>query len=188
LHQQKQLNMKKSTFSIIAAGLALMFALPAVAQKKVTLQEIVKEEQKAQAAQSVQTVDDGQPVAPGKAPSSSQIPGNVPLTCAWDKNEHDFGSGILHQKPASATFTITNNGKSPVTISEVAPTCGCTSPKYTKEPIKPGEKGSVTLTYDAKITGFFTKNAIVKLNDGQKYILTIKGEVQKVDDGSGLTK
>jgi len=188
LHQQKQLNMKKSTFSIIAAGLALMFALPAVAQKKVTLQEIVKEEQKAQAAQSVQTVDDGQPVAPGKAPSSSQIPGNVPLTCAWDKNEHDFGSGILHQKPASATFTITNNGKSPVTISEVAPTCGCTSPKYTKEPIKPGEKGSVTLTYDAKITGFFTKNAIVKLDDGQKYILTIKGEVQKVDDGSGLTK
>jgi hypothetical protein len=180
--------MKKTRFSIMAAGLALLIAFPAVAQKKVTLQEIVKEEQKAQATQAVQTVDDGQPPVPGKNPTSSQIPGNVPLTCSWDKNEHDFGGTVMHQKPASANFTITNNGKNPVTISEVAPTCGCTSPKYTKEPIKPGEKGTVTLTYDAKITGFFTKNAIVKLNDGQKYILTIKGEVQKVDDGSGLTK
>ena len=66
-----------------------------------------------------------------------------------------------------------------MTITTVQTSCGCTSPSYTKEPIKPGEKGTVTLTYDAKISGFFSKSAVVRLNDGQKYTLSIKGEVQK---------
>jgi hypothetical protein len=76
---------------------------------------------------------------------------------------------------------MSNKGNGPVTINEVTTSCGCTASKYTKEPIKPGETGTVTLTYDSKITGFFTKSAIVKLNDGQKYVLTIKGTVQKAE-------
>jgi hypothetical protein len=179
--------MKKSGLLILAAGAVMFLAMPAMAQKKVTLQEIQKSEQKAQSAE-IQTINDGDVGTPGKAVANAPLPGNVPLTCTWDKTEHDFAATVMHQKPAKATYTITNAGKTPVTISEVITTCGCTSPNYTKEPIKPGEKGSVSLTYDSKITGFFTKNAIVKLNDGQKYILTIKGEVQKVDDGSNTGK
>lgn len=169
------------------AVVALLIAQPAVGQKKVSLQEIQKMEQKAQTAQT-QAITDDAPMVSGKTANTPPLAGNVPLTCTWDKTEHDFGNTIMHQKPASATYTITNAGQTPITISEVVTTCGCTSPKHTKEPIKPGEKGTVTLTYDAKISGFFTKNAIVKMSDGQKYILTIKGEVQKVDDGSGTGK
>ena len=179
--------MKKSSLLIIAAGAALFLAMPVMAQKKVTLQEIQKSEQQAQTAE-IQTISNADAGIPGKAVANAPLPGNVPLTCTWDKTEHDFSTSVMHQKPAKASFTITNAGKSPITISEVITTCGCTSPNYTKEPIKPGEKGVVSLTYDAKITGFFTKNAIVKMNDGQKYILTIKGEVQKVDDGSTTGK
>lgn len=114
------------------------------------------------------------------APPAPQAP-PVPLTCTWDVTDYDFGKNVTQLKPASATFTITNAGKDPVTITLVQPSCGCTSPKYTKEPIKPGEKGEVVLTYDAKISGYFSKSAQVKLSDGQKYALTIKGEVQKVE-------
>ncbi|HBB91084.1 MAG: hypothetical protein A2X22_00385 [Bacteroidetes bacterium GWF2_49_14] len=178
--------MKKSGLLILVVGAALFLAMPAMAQKKVTLQEIQKSEQKAQTAE-MQTLNTDAGI-PGKSVAKAPQPGNVPLTCTWDKTEHDFATSVMHQKPAKATFTLTNAGKTPVTISEVVTTCGCTSPNYTKEPIKSGEKGIVSLTYDAKITGFFTKSAIVKMNDGQKYILTIKGEVQKVDDGSTTGK
>ncbi len=179
--------MKKSGLLILVAGAVLFMATPVMAQKKVTLQEIQKSEQKAQSVE-IQSLGDGDAGIPGKSAANAPLPGNVPLTCTWDKTEHDFATSVMHQKPAKATFTLTNAGKTPITISEVVTTCGCTSPNYTKEPIKPGDKGIVSLTYDAKITGFFTKSAIVKMNDGQKYILTIKGEVQKVEDGSTTGK
>lgn len=166
--------MKKSTLFLLAAGALAFIALPVTAQKTVTLQE-VQNQQKVQAVQNpVKTT--GTPVV---APNTAAAP--VPLTCTWDVTDYDFGKNVVHMKPASATFNITNAGKDPITITLVQPSCGCTSPKYTKEPIKPGEKGEVVLTYDAKVSGYFSKSAKVKLNDGQQYALTIKGEVQKVE-------
>lgn len=174
--------MKRTVSTIMMAGALLFLAMPLMAQKVVKLSDIQKSQQKAQAAQ-VQTINDGVATQPGaQQPATAQQPANIPLTCTWNETDHDFGTSILHQKPASATFTITNKGNGPVTINEVTTSCGCTASKYTKEPIKPGENGTVTLTYDSKITGFFTKSAIVKLNDGQKYVLTIKGTVQKAEN------
>ena len=127
-------------------------------------------------------------VAPATATTNAAAPATVappappvPLTCTWDVTDYDFGKNVIQQKPASAIFTLTNAGKDPVTISQVSTSCGCTAPKYSKEPIKPGEKGEVVLTYNAAISGPFGKSAQVKLNDGQNYTLTIKGEVQKVE-------
>lgn len=179
----KQKKMKKTALFILAAGVVSFMALPVNAQKKVTLQEVQKESQKTEAAQT------GAAIVAHPANSAQAVPGSsvaapapiapVPLTCTWDITDYDFGKNVIQLKPASATFTMKNAGKDPVTITLVQPSCGCTSPKYTKEPIKPGEKGEVVLTYDAKISGFFSKSAQVKLSDGQKYVLTIKGEVQK---------
>jgi hypothetical protein len=121
------------------------------------------------------------PANPAAAAPAVPAAPPVPLTCTWDVIDYDFGKSVVQLKPASATFNMTNAGKEPVTITQVQTSCGCTSPKYTKEPIKPGEKGEVVLTYNAAISGFFSKSAQVKLNDGQKYSLTIKGEVQKVE-------
>jgi hypothetical protein len=200
--------MKKSTLYLLAAAALVMTSIPVNAQQAVT---ITKEKPKLQNNQAVtppaakQAVksNDGAPVtAPARANgvtekvgpiSVTTTPGSqanpqvvppappVPLTCTWDITDYDFGKNVMQMKPASATFTITNAGKEPVTITLVQPSCGCTSPKYTKEPIKPGDKGEVVLTYDAKNSGYFSKSAQVKLNDGQKYMLTIKGDVQKVE-------
>lgn len=174
--------MKKTALFILAAGVLSVMALPVNAQKKVSLQEVQKESQKVEAAQTSAIKVTPGAAAPTPAPGTIVAPpATVPLTCTWDVTDYDFGKNVTQLKPASATFTMKNSGKDPVTITLVQPSCGCTSPKYTKEPIKPGEKGEVVLTYDAKISGFFSKSAQVKLSDGQKYVLTIKGEVQKAE-------
>ena len=151
---------------------------PAAATKQVVAGAITTPPPANPAAAPAKSAAADQAAAP--APQAPAAPA-VPLTCTWDVTDYDFGKNVTQLKPASATFNITNAGKEPVTITLVQPSCGCTSPKYTKEPIKPGEKGEVVLTYDAKTSGFFSKSATVKLNDGQKYMLTIKGEVQKVE-------
>jgi hypothetical protein len=176
--------MKKSVLFIIATGFLAYATLPATAQKTVSIQEVQKEAQKTQAAQATNpTVTPPATQNPATTGVANATPpaAPVPLTCTWDVTDYDFGKTLLQNKPGNATFNLTNMGKEPVTITLVQPSCGCTSPKYTKEPIKPGEKGEVVLTYNAAISGFFSKSAQVKLNDGQKYQLTIKGEVQKVE-------
>jgi hypothetical protein len=47
-------------------------------------------------------------------------------------------------------FEFTNTGIKPLVITSVKGTCGCTAPEYPKNPILPGEKGVITITYTAK--------------------------------------
>lgn len=183
--------MKRTVLFFLASGILISSAIPSGAQNQVTGKEIQKEVKKTQTATkpgAAASVANPAPATTITTPSSVNAankvtppppPAAVPLTCTWDVTDYDFGKNVIHQKPASATFTLTNAGKDPVTITQVQPSCGCTSPKYTKEPVKPGEKGEVVLTYDAKISGYFSKSAQVRLNDGQRYTITIKGEVQK---------
>jgi hypothetical protein len=185
-------NMKKKTLFIMASAVLAFVAMPVIAQKTVSLQDVQQNQQAQTVQNSTNSAAKAQspvrvttPTAPvnqaAAKPAAAAAPAAppVPLTCTWDVTDYDFGKNIVHLKPASATFNITNAGKEPITITQVQPSCGCTAPKYTKEPIKPGEKGEVVLTYDSKVSGFFSKSAQVRLNDGQKYTLTIKGEVQK---------
>jgi len=185
--------MKKTTVLMLATGALFLAILPANAQTKAaTTPPVKKEAQKIQGNNSTTTpvvttapaVNPAQPA--GQSVQQPALP-QIPLTCTWDMTDYDFGKNVIQMKPASATFTLTNKGKDPVTITQVSTTCGCTSPKYTKEPIKPGATGEVTLTFNAAVSGVFYKSATVTLNDGQKYPLTIKGDVQKVEQPKTTT-
>lgn len=94
----------------------------------------------------------------------------------WDKSKHVFGS-IEHKKAVIAEFTFTNSGKEPIAITKVGTTCGCTSPSYPKEPIKPGEKGTIKLRFDAVAPGFFKKAAKIHFSDGSAKEIEIEGKV-----------
>jgi len=94
----------------------------------------------------------------------------------WDKSKHVFGS-IEHQKAVIAEFTFTNTGKVPIAVSKIGTTCGCTSPFYPKEPIKPGEKGIIKLRFDAVAPGFFQKAAKIHFTDGSAKEIEIEGKV-----------
>ena len=52
----------------------------------------------------------------------------------WDETTHDFGK-IDQGKPVSTEFVFTNTGTTPLVISNVKGSCGCTVTEYTKEAI-----------------------------------------------------
>lgn len=96
----------------------------------------------------------------------------------FDKETHDFGK-IPLDKPVSHEYQFTNAGDQPIIISDVQPTCGCSVAEFTKTPVKPGETGSINVTFNAAAKGPFTKSFIVKSNTKTPVkTLTIKGVVE----------
>jgi hypothetical protein len=74
----------------------------------------------------------------------------------FNEEKHDFGK-IPQGKPVTTVFTYTNVGVEPLILTEVKPTCGCTIADYTKTPVKKGESGKITITYNAAVVAPFTK-------------------------------
>jgi archaellum component FlaG (FlaF/FlaG flagellin family) len=99
----------------------------------------------------------------------------------FESETHDFGS-IPQGTPASYTFVVKNTGKSPLIITNASASCGCTTPEWTKEPIKPGKTGYVKATYNAASPGPFTKSVTVMSNaKNSTVILYLKGDVKPVE-------
>lgn len=82
----------------------------------------------------------------------------------FDTLFHDFGEVVEGQK-VTHRYTFTNAGTNPLIIQKVRPSCGCTSPSYTTEPVPPGGKGYVDLQFDsANKNGETRKSAQVIAN------------------------
>lgn len=67
---------------------------------------------------------------------------------SFEEKSKDFGD-ITQGDKVSHTFTLTNSGASPLIISNVAATCGCTVPKWPKEPIAPGAKAEIQVSFNS---------------------------------------
>lgn len=97
----------------------------------------------------------------------------------FDAISHDFGV-ISGNEPAKCTFTFTNTGTAPLIIHQAIATCGCTVPNYSKDPVKPGEKGQIEVTYNGRAGGMghFMKGINVRSNakTNPTVRLTIEGE------------
>jgi len=100
-------------------------------------------------------------------------------TLKINKESHDFGT-ITEGTQASYTFEVQNTGSTPLIISNVQPSCGCTTPEWTKDPIQPGAKGKIMATFNSQgRPGAFNKAITVMSNDVESTrILTIKGFVE----------
>jgi uncharacterized protein (DUF58 family) len=60
----------------------------------------------------------------------------------------DFGD-IVQGDKVSHTFQLTNSGTTPLIISNVAATCGCTVPLWPKEPIAPGKSAEIKVSFNS---------------------------------------
>jgi hypothetical protein len=84
--------------------------------------------------------------------TANQTASNVSSTEApqmkFEKPLHDFGKIHTGDK-VSYDFKFTNNGKSPLIITDAVATCGCTKPTWPQTPIKPGESGMIHVTFDS---------------------------------------
>lgn len=95
----------------------------------------------------------------------------------WSTKSHDFGP-IKMGPPAEVTFKFKNNTSAPVVITDAHPSCGCTTPTWTKTPIMPGESGEVKASYGTEgRPGYFSKSVKVTFDNGSTTDLAISGTV-----------
>lgn len=97
----------------------------------------------------------------------------------FEKTEHDFGKINEADGRVSVVFAFKNEGMAPLVLSNVRASCGCTTPTWTKEPVEPGQTGSITVTYNPNgRPGRFQKTVTITSNatEPTKKVY-IKGEV-----------
>ena len=69
---------------------------------------------------------------------------------SFDKTEHDFGQ-IMNGTPVETTFSYTNTGKTPLVVTDIKSTCGCTVPQgWSKEPLMPGASSQFSVKFNGK--------------------------------------
>ena len=97
----------------------------------------------------------------------------------FEKTEHDFGKINEDGGRVSVVFEFKNEGMAPLVLSNVRASCGCTTPTWTKEPVEPGQTGSITVTYNPNgRPGRFQKTVTITSNATEPSVkVYIKGEV-----------
>ena len=97
----------------------------------------------------------------------------------FEKTEHDFGKINEGDGRVSTVFEFKNEGMEPLVLSNVRASCGCTTPSWTKEPVEPGQTGSITVTYNPNgRPGVFQKTVTITSNASNPTVkVYIKGEV-----------
>ena len=95
----------------------------------------------------------------------------------------DFGT-IPQGKPVYHFFEVTNNGKTPMVISNVQTSCGCTTPEWSKEPIAPGATTKIRVGYNAAAEGHFDKHITVMYNQNLSKQIKITVTVWRAPVGS----
>ncbi len=114
-------------------------------------------------------------------PAASATSADLPpyATLAFDNPLVDFGRLADFDK-RQATVMFRNDGGTPLRITKVEPTCGCTSVGFdTSRTYAPGERGEITLAFTPKGQGPQTKLVRVLSNDPDEPVrnITIKANV-----------
>ena len=97
---------------------------------------------------------------------------------SFEKSEHNLGR-IEQGEKVGYNFMFINVGKASLVILDASASCGCTVPKYSREPIAPGERGSVEVVFDsAGRMGKQSKTVTLKTNGKVSVVkLTIKADI-----------
>ncbi len=97
-------------------------------------------------------------------------------------NMHDFGE-IPKETPVSAVFEIENTGDKPLIVSNAKASCGCTVPRKPEDPILPGEKGELEVTFTStpnQAGSSINKTVTVTANiPGSTQVVSIRGKVDQ---------
>ncbi len=158
---------------ILSLGLLLLCAGVSMAQGKKHKKDKESNENQPQVTANISNP------APTPPPATTMNADNM----AFKDVTHEFGT-VPEGPDATCEFTFKNTGREPIIIEKAQPSCGCTVPSFSKEPVPPGGTGTISVAYHTKgKPNPFTKTISVVSNAGTK-VLTIKGNVEKAPTGS----
>ena len=94
------------------------------------------------------------------------------------KTNHDFGLLIEGEK-VEYSFKFTNTGESDLVIAKVSADCGCTVPTFVKKPVKSGEEGEITVSFNTENRYGVQNKTIKVLSNAQPSLneLTITADI-----------
>lgn len=98
----------------------------------------------------------------------------------FETTMHNYGE-VAEGGLAEYDFVFTNTGKKPIIISSAQGSCGCTTAKFSPDPVMPGKQGKIHVMYNTENRpGPISKIVTVISNAAEPTaILHIKGNVKK---------
>jgi hypothetical protein len=80
-----------------------------------------------------------------RAPAMDAAKGEI----VFERVFHDLGI-IVQGETVGCNFAFTNTGEGSVMILDAHASCGCTVPRFSKEPVAPGGRGTVEVMFDSE--------------------------------------
>ena len=116
--------------------------------------------------------------------ATTKIDENAPIF-KFENEVVDYGE-IARNSDGVKILKFTNVGKSPLIITNVKGSCGCTVPTWPKEPIMPGDSGEIGIKYATNRIGAFSKTVTITSNATKpSVVIQVKGKVLN-DEESAL--
>ncbi len=111
--------------------------------------------------------------------SAPAVPTGPTTVMEFDATDFDFGM-VDEGEKVSHTYNFKNTGSEPLILSNAKGSCGCTVPKWPKEPIAPGESGVITVEFNSKNKkGKRNQKVTITANtDPAQTFIYLKGEVK----------
>jgi hypothetical protein len=108
--------------------------------------------------------------------AGKEVNPNAPVI-SFNEKVHDYGT-IYKGGDGTTKFVYSNKGKEPLILSRVKSSCGCTIPKWSRQPLLPGQSDTINVKYDTKRLGSFNKSITITSNASEPtVVLRIKGKV-----------
>ncbi len=113
------------------------------------------------------------------ATQASPVPTGPTTEMVFTQTEFDFGT-VKEGEKVSHTYKFKNAGKEPLVISNAQGSCGCTVPKWPRDPIAPGQSADIVVEFDTrgKAGDRSQKVTLTANTNPPQTFLTLKGKVQ----------
>ena len=97
---------------------------------------------------------------------------------SFDKLQYNFGK-INQGESVSHQFVFTNTGEAELIIANAKGSCGCTVPKWPREPIAPGESEEIKVTFNSAGKSGKQRKTITLVTNAipNTIVLTVSAEI-----------